>query len=230
MTTRTCGSARKDPRIIALVSDQGAIVTLNGGETWSSWFNQPTAQLYPRQRHADLSRTGSAPASRKAARCASPAAATTARSPSATGIRSAAIEYGYVAPDPLDPDVIYGAGRNEVSKFHISTGQVQNVTPIPVRGPDVRVDRTQPLAVLAARSAHPVTTRPTVSTGPATAVSTWQTISPDLAREAGALPASVGALHPPGARRNSAASSTRSDSRRAIATPCGPAPMTAWCG
>ena len=27
-------------------SDQGAIVTVNGGETWSSWYNQPTAQMY----------------------------------------------------------------------------------------------------------------------------------------------------------------------------------------
>ena len=35
-----------DPRIILLVSDQGAIVTVNAGETWSSWYNQPTAQLY----------------------------------------------------------------------------------------------------------------------------------------------------------------------------------------
>src|SRR5205807_6109686 len=30
-----------DPKIIALASDQGAIVSLNGGETWSSWYNQP---------------------------------------------------------------------------------------------------------------------------------------------------------------------------------------------
>ena len=26
--------------------DQGALVTLNGGATWSSWFNQPTGQFY----------------------------------------------------------------------------------------------------------------------------------------------------------------------------------------
>ena len=26
--------------------DQGTLITLNGGETWSSWFNQPTAQIY----------------------------------------------------------------------------------------------------------------------------------------------------------------------------------------
>src|SRR5258708_12934464 len=29
-----------------IVSDQGAIVTVNGGKTWSSWYNQPTAQMY----------------------------------------------------------------------------------------------------------------------------------------------------------------------------------------
>ncbi len=29
-----------------LASDQGAQVTLNGGATWSSWYNQPTAQIY----------------------------------------------------------------------------------------------------------------------------------------------------------------------------------------
>ena len=26
--------------------DQGAIVTVNGGATWSSWYNQSTAQFY----------------------------------------------------------------------------------------------------------------------------------------------------------------------------------------
>ena len=37
-----------NPDIIAMTSDQGAVVTLNGGETWSSWYNQPTAGLLPR--------------------------------------------------------------------------------------------------------------------------------------------------------------------------------------
>ena len=35
-----------DSRRIAVVSDQGGIITVNGGATWSSWLNQPTAQLY----------------------------------------------------------------------------------------------------------------------------------------------------------------------------------------
>ena len=43
---KTSGSIRTIPQIILLGSDQGAIITVNGGETWSSWFNQPTAQLY----------------------------------------------------------------------------------------------------------------------------------------------------------------------------------------
>src|SRR5207253_1070110 len=35
-----------NPDIILLGSDQGAIVTVDGGKTWSSWYNQSTAQLY----------------------------------------------------------------------------------------------------------------------------------------------------------------------------------------
>ena len=35
-----------NPDIMLLVADQGAVVTLNGGQTWSSWYTQPTAALY----------------------------------------------------------------------------------------------------------------------------------------------------------------------------------------
>ncbi len=33
-------------KIIALGSDQGVIVSQNGGETWAEWYNQPTTQMY----------------------------------------------------------------------------------------------------------------------------------------------------------------------------------------
>jgi photosystem II stability/assembly factor-like uncharacterized protein len=36
----------ENPKIILLASDQGAVISVNGGETWSSWYNQPTAQFY----------------------------------------------------------------------------------------------------------------------------------------------------------------------------------------
>ena len=36
----------ENPQIILLASDQGATISVNGGATWSSWYNQPTAQFY----------------------------------------------------------------------------------------------------------------------------------------------------------------------------------------
>ena len=36
----------ENPEIIALAVDQGATISVNGGHTWSSWYNQPTAQFY----------------------------------------------------------------------------------------------------------------------------------------------------------------------------------------
>jgi photosystem II stability/assembly factor-like uncharacterized protein len=35
-----------NPDIVLLAGDQGAIVTVNGGQTFGSWYNQPTAQFY----------------------------------------------------------------------------------------------------------------------------------------------------------------------------------------
>src|SRR6266850_4267388 len=35
-----------NPDVILLGSDQGAVITVNGGKSWSSWYNQSTAQLY----------------------------------------------------------------------------------------------------------------------------------------------------------------------------------------
>ena len=38
--------SKENPQIIALTADQGAVISVNGGDTWSSWYNQPTAQFY----------------------------------------------------------------------------------------------------------------------------------------------------------------------------------------
>jgi photosystem II stability/assembly factor-like uncharacterized protein len=188
-----------DPRVIALVSDQGALITLNGGQSWSSWFNQPTAQLY----HVSVAPTfpyrvcaGQQESGSLCIASRGNDGSVTARDWHPVG----AIEYGYVAPDPLDADVIYGAGRNEVSKFHGSTGQVQNVTPIPLRGPDVWVDRTQPL-MFSPLDAHLLYYAANRLYRTRDGGATWQAISPVLARLAGAVPESVGALRPKGAEQ-----------------------------
>ena len=142
-----------DPNIILLVSDQGALVTVNGGASWSSWYNQPTAQIY----HVSVSPTfpyrvcgGQQESGSVCIASRGNDGAITYREWHPVGV----IEYGYVAPDPLDPDIIYGGGRSEVSKFHWSTGQVQNVTPIPLRTSKYRTDRTEPTDVLPRGPAH----------------------------------------------------------------------------
>jgi photosystem II stability/assembly factor-like uncharacterized protein len=185
-----------NPDILALVSDQGAVVTLNGGRTWSSWFNQPTAQLY----HVGVSPTfpyrvcaGQQESGSLCIASRGNDGSITDRDWHPVGV----IEYGYVAPDPLDTDVIYGAGRNVVSKFHWSTGQVQNVTPIPLRDASIRVDRTEPL-MFAPLDPHRLYYAANKVYETRDGGATWETISPDLAREKPGIPASVGAMHEPG--------------------------------
>jgi photosystem II stability/assembly factor-like uncharacterized protein len=181
-----------DPKIILLVSDQGAIVTVNGGDTWSSWYNQPTAQLY----HVGV--TDTFPYRVCAGQQESGSVCILSRgNDGEITFRDwhpvATIEYGYVAPDPLDPDIVYGGGRSEVSKYHWSTGQVQNVTPIPVRNAKYRSDRTEP-TLFSPIDPHILYFASNILFKTTDGGETWQALSPDLTRENPGVPASVGTL------------------------------------
>ena len=188
-----------DGNIILLVSDQGALVTVNRGVSWSSWYNQPTAQLYhaiadnsfPYRVCAGQQESGSVCISSRGND-----GAITFRDWHPIG----AIEYGYVAPDPLDPDVVYGGGRTEVSKFHFSTGEVQNVTPIPLRNPNYRANRTEPL-MFSPVDPHLLYYATNVLFKTTDGGNSWQTISKDLTRENPGAPASVGSLVNKGAEK-----------------------------
>jgi len=187
-----------DPDTILLVSDQGAIVTVNGGKTWSSWYNQPTAQIY----HVSVTHTfpykvcgGQQESGSVCILSRGNDGEITVRDWHPVGV----IEYGYVAPDPLDPDLIYGAGRSEVSKFHWSTGQVQNVTPIPLRG-KYRTDRTEPL-IFSPLNPHALYYATNVLFKTTDGGEHWDAISPDLTRENPGAPPSVGKLIPAGAEK-----------------------------
>jgi photosystem II stability/assembly factor-like uncharacterized protein len=180
------------PNIILLVSDQGALVSVNEGQTWSSWYNQPTAQLY----HVEASNTfpyrvcsGQQESGSVCISSRGNDGAITFRDWHPVG----AIEYGYVAPDPIDPDIVYGAGTNEVSKFRWSTGQVQDVTPIPLRTGQYRVDRTEPL-IFSPVAPHILYYAANVLFKTADGGKSWQTISPDLSRPHSGIPASLGDL------------------------------------
>jgi hypothetical protein len=95
----------------------------------------------------------------------------------------------------LHLDIVYGAGRTEVSRYDAVTGQVQNVTPLPMRKKDFRADRTEPILfspvdphVLYYAANHLFKTTDYGHS--------WQIISPDLSRPATGQPPSVPALDP----------------------------------
>ncbi len=182
-----------DSQHIALVGDQGSLVTVNGGRTWSTWYNQPTAQLYhvsvtptyPYRLCSGQQESGSVCISNRGND-----GIVTIREWHPVGV----IEYGYVAPDPLDPDVIYGAGRNVVTKTHLSTGQVQNISPIPVPSPDIRTDRTEPI-LFSPQDPHRLYYAANRLYATSDGGESWQTISEDLTRPSSGSPPVVGDMH-----------------------------------
>jgi photosystem II stability/assembly factor-like uncharacterized protein len=182
-----------DSQHIALVGDQGSLVTVNGGRTWSTWYNQPTAQLYhvsvtptyPYRLCSGQQESGSVCISNRGND-----GIVTFREWHPVGV----IEYGYVAPDPLDADVIYGAGRNVVTKTHLSTGQVQNISPIPNPSPDMRTDRTEPI-LFSPQDPHRMYYAANRLFASSDGGESWQTISEDLARPSSGSPPSVGNMH-----------------------------------
>jgi photosystem II stability/assembly factor-like uncharacterized protein len=182
----------ENPQIIFLGVDQGATLTVNGGATWSSWYNQPTAQFYhvitdnrfPYWVYGGQQESGSIGIASRGND-----GEITFREWHPVG----AEEYAYIAPDPLNPDIIYGAGTNDVTKFDWATGQVQKVSPIPMRSEQYRVDRTQPL-IFSPADPHILYYGANVLFKTTNGGQSWQTISPDLAREHDGVPPTLGGL------------------------------------
>jgi photosystem II stability/assembly factor-like uncharacterized protein len=182
-----------DPNIILLVADQGAAVSLNGGRTWSSWYNQSTAQMYhvaadnafPYRLCSGQQESGSACVASRG-----DWGEITMREWTPVGVD----EYGYVAPDPLNPDIVYG-GR-AVTRFDRATGTTKVIGPLagrtfpPGQSPYRQV-RTQPV-VFSKADPHMLLFGNNVLWKTTNGGMTWQQISPDLTRTTWAIPASVG--------------------------------------
>jgi photosystem II stability/assembly factor-like uncharacterized protein len=181
-----------NPQIILLASDQGAVITVNGGRTWSSWYNQPTAQFYhvitdnqfPYWVYGGQQESGSAGVASRGNN-----GQITCRDWHTVGVE----EYGYVAPDPLHPNLIYG-GKG--SRYDSVTGQVQEVGPEALRTGKVRFLRTAPLLF------SPVDPRvlylgANVLFRTTNGGHSWDVISPDLSREQPDVPTNIGVYRTP---------------------------------
>ena len=177
----------ENPSIIALASDQSAIISVNGGQTWSSWYNQPTAQLYhvnadnafPYRLCSGQQESGSVCIASRG-------------NDGAITFRDwhpvDAEEYGYVVPDPLDPDTIFGG---KLTRYDRRTAQAQNIVPMPLGGPDFRVIRTEPI-VFDPFDQHLMYFAANTLWATSDGGRSWKQISPDLTRKTYDLPASVG--------------------------------------
>ncbi len=176
-----------DPKIMLIAADQGAIITVNGGETFSSWYNQATAQFYhvstdnafPYNVYGGQQESGSVGISSRGND-----GAITFREWHPVGVE----EYGYVAADPLDPNIIYGG---KISRYDKRTGQTQNISPEAVRSGKYRFLRTAPVLF------SPVDRKTLFFAGNVlfktmNGGQSWQVISPDLTRESYDIPPSVG--------------------------------------
>ncbi len=181
-----------DPRIILLASDQGAVITVNGGETWSSWYNQPTAQFYhvitdnqyPYWVYGGQQESGSVGIASRGDN-----GAISFRDWRTVGLE----EYGYAAPDPLNPNLIYGG---KLSRFDKTTGQVQSVAPEAVRSGKYRFLRTAPV-IFSPVDPHVLYYAGNVLFKTMNGGVSWDIISPDLSREQPEVPASIGVYRAP---------------------------------
>ena len=210
-----------DSQRMILASDQGAVVSVDGGRTWSSWYNQPTGQFY------HVATDDRFPYWIYGAQQDSGAAATPSRTDYSNIMqrdwRPVAVggENGYIAPDPRDPDIVFGGG---VGRFDWRTLQEQDVDPTLAYPGDYRSEWTLPLAFSPANPralyyGNQFLFR-TMDAG-----AHWEKVSPDLTRETPGVP---GTLDPVTAE-NSAVKGPRRGVIYAIA-PSGLREASVWCG
>ena len=176
----------KNSASMVLGTDQGTTISLDRGLTWSTWYNQPTAQLY------HVITDNQFPYVVYGAQQDSGSAAVLSRTDHGQitprdWFPAGASESGYIAPDPKDPNIIYLSGTyGSVSRFNKRTGLSQDITPWPALSFGSEINRrkyrdpwTPVLLFSPADSA-------TLYFGTQYVMKTvdgglhWQTISPDL--------------------------------------------------
>jgi photosystem II stability/assembly factor-like uncharacterized protein len=177
----------ENPDVIALSSDQGAVISVNRGASWSSWYNQPTSQFYhvttdnrfPYWVYGAQQESGSAGTLSR-----SDYGEITFREWHPLGV----FEYGDIAVDPLDSNIIYGA---KLTRSNQELGEVADIAPEPVRRGEYRYDRTLPV-VFSRLDPRTLYFSANVVFKSTDAGNSWKVISPDLTRPSYETPANLG--------------------------------------
>jgi photosystem II stability/assembly factor-like uncharacterized protein len=160
--------------------DQGAVISINNGRSWSSWFNQPTGQFYhcitdnrfPYWVYGSQQDSGAAGV---------PSRTNTIDGINITDFReiTAGGESDNLAPDPNDPDILYG-GR--VERLDMKTHQTRSIDPTLAYPENDRRTWTLPL-VFSVRDPHVLYFANQKVFRTEDGGSHWSVISPDLTRE-----------------------------------------------
>jgi photosystem II stability/assembly factor-like uncharacterized protein len=190
-----------DPSRMIVGSDQGAVVSVDGGATWSSWYNQPTAQLY------HVAADNRFPYWLTGAQQDSGAVGTPSRSNRGriwqgdwVGL-CAGGESGYTAPDPLHPDILFG---DTVTRCNLITGETKSVSPERGMSEPPRHTWTMPL-VFSKADPHALYFSNQFLFRTTNGGESWAQISADLTREDPGVPPNLdqaaAANSPPGKRR-----------------------------
>ena len=210
-----------DSKRMIVASDQGSVVSVDGAVTWSSWYNQPTAQIY------HLAADYRFPYWITGAQQDSGAVGTPSRSIHAEisnrdweGL-CAGGEAGYTAPDPLHPEILYGG---TVSRCNVLTGETRNVSPERGGTPgQFRHAWTQPL-VFSKADPHALYFANQFLYKTTNGGESWTQISQDLTREDPGVPANL---------NEAAAADAPADKRRGVIYSISPSPLhapTVWIG
>ncbi|MEP6925030.1 MAG: hypothetical protein ABI954_11245, partial [Pyrinomonadaceae bacterium] len=209
-----------DPNRMIVASDQGAVVSEDGAATWSSWYNQPIAELYhgaadnrfpywvtgaqqdsgavgvvTRSNHAEISNRDWSPV------CAGG-------------------ESGYTAPDPLHPEILYG---DRVTRCNVVTGETKDVSPEKGMTVPARHTWTLPL-VFSQADPHAIYYSNQFLFKTINGGESWAQISPDLTREDPGVPPNLD---------EATAADAPKDKRRGVIYTIAPSPIrapTVWIG
>jgi photosystem II stability/assembly factor-like uncharacterized protein len=215
-----------DPDTLIVASDQGTVITRNAravdprSVTWSSWLNQPTAQIY----HVSVDYrfpywvTGAQQDS----------GAVAVRSRGKFGEISerdwepmgAAGESGYTAGDPLHPGVVYGGAG---SRWDLETNAAVPGTTAPQSPEPARADWTQPL-VLSPADPHALYYANQFLFKTTDGAQSWRRLSPDLTRPDPGVPENLDAA---------AAADVGSNGKRGVIYTIAPSPVLVpmvWVG
>ncbi len=209
-----------DSNRMILASDQGAVVTEDGAQTWSSWYNQPIAELY----HVAADNrfpywvTG---AQQDSGAVGTPVATNHAElsnrdwSPVCAGGES-----GYTAPDPLHPEILFG---DRVTRCNVITGETKDVSPEKTMTVPPRHTWTLPL-VFSQADQHALYYSNQFLFKTTNGGESWTQISEDLSRENPGNPPNLS---------EAAISDAPKETRRGVIYTIAPSPLraqTLWVG